>query len=76
MDSVKFEEAIRHLKTLGLAAMMPDGTLHPISRKLRRPRGLVPVRILKKGSLPEDLREMMRRSRAETRNNRRPRKNA
>ncbi|MGA2608251.1 MAG: hypothetical protein ABSH01_12435 [Terriglobia bacterium] len=64
---MKFEDAIRHLKSIGLAAVMPDGELHPISRKIRRPRGFIPVRILKRGSIPRELREMMRQSRAETR---------
>ena len=52
---------------MGLAAVMPDGELHPISQKIRRPRGFIPVRILKRGSIPKELREMMRQSRAETR---------
>jgi hypothetical protein len=65
---MKFEDGIRFLKTMGLAAVMPDGELHPVSRKIRRPRGFIPVRILKRGSIPKELREMMRRSPAETRN--------
>jgi hypothetical protein len=65
--AMKFEEEIRHLKSLGLAAVMPDGQLHPISRKLHKPRGFIPVRILKRGSIPQELREMIRRSRAEYR---------
>jgi len=63
---MKFEDGIRFLKTMGLAAVMPDGELHPISRKIRRPRGFIPVRIVKRGSIPKELREMMRQSRAET----------
>ncbi len=65
---MKFEDAIRHLKSLGLAAVMPDGQVHPISRTIRRPRGFVPVRILRRGSLPKEMREMIRQSRAECRN--------
>jgi hypothetical protein len=68
MGIMKFEDGIRFLKDIGLAAVMPDGELHPISRKIRRPRGFIPVRILKKGSIPKELRDMMRRSRAEIRN--------
>jgi hypothetical protein len=66
--NMKFEDEIRFLKSIGLAAVMPDGELHPISRKMRRPRGFIRVRILKKGSIPTELREMMRQSRAEIRN--------
>jgi hypothetical protein len=44
---------------------MPDGELHPISRKIRRPRGFIPVRVLKKEDIPKELRDMMGRSRAE-----------
>jgi hypothetical protein len=68
MGLMKFEDEIWFLKSIGLAAVMPDGELHPISRKMRRPRGFIPVRILKRGSIPKELREMMRRSRAEIRN--------
>jgi hypothetical protein len=68
MGVMKFEDEIRFLKTIGLAAVMPDGELHPISRKIRRPRGFIPVRILKRGSIPKELREMMRQSRTEIRN--------
>ena len=68
MDLMKFEDEIRFLKSIGLAAVMPDGELHPISRKIRRPRGFIPVRVLKRGSIPKDLRDMMRQSRAEIRN--------
>jgi hypothetical protein len=68
MGLMKVEDEIRFLKSIGLAAVMPDGELHPISRKIRRPRGFIPVRILKRGSIPKELREMMRQSRAETRN--------
>ena len=68
IEVMKFEDGVRFLKTMGLAAVMPDGELHPISRKIRRPRGFIPVRILKRGSIPKELREMMRRSRAEIRN--------
>jgi hypothetical protein len=68
IGNMKFEDEIRFLKSIGLAAVMPDGELHPISRKMRRPRGFIPVRILKRGSIPKDLREMMRQSRAEIRN--------
>jgi hypothetical protein len=53
---------------MALAAMNLDGQHHPISRKIRRPRGFIPVRILQRGSIPKELREMMRRSRAEIRN--------
>jgi len=65
---MKFEDGIRFLKSMGLAAVMPDGELHPISRKIRRPRGFIPVRILKKSDIPKEMRDMMRRSRAEIRN--------
>jgi hypothetical protein len=65
---MKFEDEIKFLKSIGLAAVMPDGELHPISRKIRRPRGFIPVRILKKEDIPKELRDMMRRSRAEIRN--------
>jgi len=68
MGVMKFEDEIRFLKSIGLAAVMPDGELHPISRKIRRPRGFIPVRILKRDSIPKELRNMMRRSRAEIRN--------
>jgi hypothetical protein len=64
---MKFEDEVRFLKTMGLAAVMPDGELHPISRRIRRPRGFIPVRILKKNDIPKELRDMMRRSRAEIR---------
>jgi hypothetical protein len=64
---MKFEDGIRFLKTMGLAAVMPDGELHPISKKIRRPRGFIPVRIIKKSDIPKELRDMMRRSRAEIR---------
>jgi len=66
--NMKFEDGIRFLKSMGLAAVMPDGELHPISRKIRRPRGFIPVRILKKSDIPKEMRDMMRRSRAEIRN--------
>ncbi len=72
---MKFEDGIRHLKSLGLAAVMPDGMLHPISRKLRHPRGLVPVRIVKRDSFPKGLRDMIRQSCAEARNSHRTRRN-
>jgi hypothetical protein len=62
---MKFEDEIRFLKSIGLAAVMPDGEVHPISRRIRRPRGFIPGRILKKGDIPKELRDMMRRSRAE-----------
>jgi hypothetical protein len=65
---MKFEDGIKFLKTMGLAAVMPNGELHPISRKIRRPRGFIPVRIIKPSDIPKQLREMMRRSRAEIRN--------
>jgi hypothetical protein len=65
---MRFEDEIRFLKSIGLAAVMPDGQLHPISKKIRRPRGFIPVRILKKGDIPKEMRDMMRRSRAEIRN--------
>jgi hypothetical protein len=65
---MRFEDGIRFLKSMGLAAVMPDGQLHPISRKIRRPRGFVPVRILKKNDIPKEMWDMMRRSRAEIRN--------
>jgi hypothetical protein len=65
---MKFEDEIRFLKSIGLAAVMPDGQLHPISRKIRRPRGFISVRILKKGDISKEMRDMMRRSRAELRN--------
>ena len=65
---MKFEDEVRFLKSIGLAAVMPDGELHPISRKIRRPRGFIPVRILKKDDIPKEMRDMMRRSRAEIRN--------
>ena len=65
---MKFEDEVRFLKTMGLAAVMPDGELHPISRRIRRPRGFIPVRTLKKNDIPKELRDMMRRSRAELRN--------
>jgi len=65
---MKFEDEVRFLKSIGLAAVMPDGELHSISRKIRRPRGFIPVRIIKTTDIPKDLREMMRRSRAEIRN--------
>jgi hypothetical protein len=65
---MKLEEEVRFLKSIGLAAVMPDGELHPISRKIRRPRGFIPVRVLKKGDIPKEMVDMMRRSRAEIRN--------
>jgi hypothetical protein len=65
---MKFEDEVRFLKSLGVAAVMPDGELHPISRKIRRPRGFIPVRIIKPSDIPKDLRDMMRRSRAAIRN--------
>jgi len=65
---MKFEEEVLHLRRMGLAVLMPDGRLHQASRSLRNPRGVIPVRVLKKGSLPRDLREMIRQSRAEARN--------
>jgi len=65
---MKFEDEIRFLKSIGLAAVMPNGELHPISRKIRRPRGFIPVRIIKPSDIPKELRDMMRRSRAEIRN--------
>ena len=65
---MSFEDEVKFLKSMGLAAVMPDGQLHPISRKIRRPRGFIPVRILKKGDIPKEMRDMMRRSRAELRN--------
>ena len=68
IGNMKFEDGIRFLKSMGLAAVMPDGELHPISRKIRRPRGFIPVRILKKGDIPKEMWDMMRRSRAEIRN--------
>ena len=72
---MKFEEEVLHLRKMGLAVVMPDGTLHRASRSLRNPRGVIPVRVLKKGSLPKDLVEMIRRSRAEARNSHPPRRN-
>jgi len=65
---MKLEDEVRFLKSIGLAAVMPDGELHPISRKIRRPRGYIPVRILKKREIPKAMLDMMRRSRAELRN--------
>jgi hypothetical protein len=65
---MKFEDEVRFLKSQSLAAVMPDGELHPISRKIRRPRGFIPVRIIKPSDIPKDLRDMMRRSRAAIRN--------
>ena len=73
---MKFEDAIRHLASLGLAAVMPDGKLHPASRRLRRPRGFIPVRVVKRENLPKELRAMMRQSRAEARNSRHSRNHA
>jgi len=72
---MKFEEEVLQLRRMGLAVLMPDGKLHRASRSLRNPRSVIPVRVLKKGSLPKDLREMIRQSRAEARNSRRPRRN-
>jgi hypothetical protein len=65
---MKFEDGIRFLKAMGVAAVMPNGELHPISRKIRRPRGFIPVITVKKSDIPKELRDMMRRSRAEIRN--------
>ena len=65
---MKFEDAVEHLTALRLEVVMPDGRLHPASRKLRKPRGFVPVRVLDRGGLPKSLRKMIRRSRAEARN--------
>ncbi len=64
---MKFLEEVRHLTAMGIAIKMPDGTLHPLSRKLRRPRGVIPVIDIKDGQMPKELREMIRRSRAEYR---------
>lgn len=67
---MKFSEAVRNLTALGLAVKMPNGKLHPLSRKLSHPRGVVPVIDLKDGEMPKGLREMIRRSRAEYRKSR------
>ena len=64
---MKFEDGIRHLKSMGLAAVMPDGKLHPISRKIRHPRGFIPVVVVKNGAMPKKLGAMIRRTRAEYR---------
>ncbi len=67
ISDMKFKDAVRHLESLGLAVVMPDGKLHRTGRRLRlrNPRSVVPVRILKKGALPQDLRQMIHQSRAE-----------
>jgi len=64
---MKFQDGIRHLKSLGLAAVMPGGKLHPLSRKIRKPRGFIPVVVVKDGAMPKKLGAMIRRSRAEYR---------
>jgi len=43
MGFMKLEDAVRHLASLRLALKMPDGKLHPLSKKLRRPRGVIPL---------------------------------
>ncbi len=64
---MKFEDEVRFLARQRLAVMMPDGKLHPISRKLRHPRGIIPVRAVEKDGLPKELLDMIRQSRAEYR---------
>ncbi len=64
---MKFLEEVRHLTAMGIAVKMPNGRLHPLSRKLRRPRGVIPVIDVKDGDIPKELREMIRKSRAEYR---------
>ncbi len=65
---MKFKDAVRHLRRLGLAVVMPDGKLDRTGKRLRlrNPYRAVPVRVLKEGTLPADLREMIRESRAPT----------
>jgi hypothetical protein len=66
---MKFKEAVKHLEDLGLTAVMPDGTAYRTRerRRFRNPIRPIAVQVLKNGNLPEDLREMIRQSRAETR---------
>jgi len=64
---MKLEDAVRHLTRLRLAVKMPDGKLHPLSKKLRHPRGVVPVIDAKDGVISKRELAMIRRTRAEYR---------
>jgi hypothetical protein len=61
---MKLEDAVRHLASLRLALKMPDGKLHPLSKKLRRPRGVIPLIEAKDGLISKRELAMIRRTRA------------
>lgn len=64
MGFMKLEDAARHLASLRLALKMPDGRLHPLSKKLRRPRGVIPLIQSKDGLISKRELAMIRRTRA------------
>ncbi|MGD0693495.1 MAG: hypothetical protein ABSB82_01435 [Terriglobia bacterium] len=64
MGFMKLEDAVRHLASLRLALKMPDGKLHPLSKKLRRPRGVIPLIEAKDGLISKQEVAMIRRTRA------------
>ena len=64
MGFMKLEDAVRHLASLRLAVKMPDGELHPLSKKMRRPRGVIPVIDARDGFISKREIAMMRRTRA------------
>ena len=64
MRFMKLEDAVRHLASLRLALKMPDGKLHPLSKKLRRPRGVIPLIEAKDGLISKRELAMIRRTRA------------
>ena len=64
---MKFAKAVRHLESMGLqVGTVRHKAAHPRTQEPRRRR--VPVISVENGTMPQKLREMIRLSRAQSRN--------